>query len=69
MSAYSSIRLTRSTAKDILWHEMQKAMSNDRRLLAVVDEILRRDSLYSVREIVENSEANDDDSVVHLYSP
>lgn len=66
MSVYTSLKISRSTARDILWCEMNKAMKDDAMLKEMVSAVLERNTLYNCYAIVDASEANDDDRVRDL---
>lgn len=57
MSAYTSIKISRGRALEIV----ARAMSRRDDLQDMVDLLLRKHTLYNVREIVDNDEENDDE--------
>lgn len=59
MSAYATLRITRSKAVDTLMKEFISSMQDDNRLEFLMDQLLE-DRVYNCR-IVEDNEENDDE--------
>ena len=59
MSAYTSISLTRSKAREILLDQI--ASADDSRLRFLVNHILESETLYNCYMIVDDNQENDDD--------